>query len=102
MVGQRPLARQRPVAAADQPHVRDRVMGARHGRVVTRAARSPVRAAMRWRRVVSKASARLIAARMGLRPRARVDGPAPGTHSLNTRWAHCLGSLSRCVFMEER
>ena len=36
-------------------------MGARHGRVVTNAVRSPARPATRGKRVVSRASARLIA-----------------------------------------
>ena len=38
--------------------------GARNGRVVTHAVRSPVRSATRWIRVVSMASARVIARTM--------------------------------------
>jgi hypothetical protein len=69
---------------------------------VAKAVRSPVRPATRWMRVVSRASAKVMAGRMGLRPRVRVDGPAPGAHSVTTRWAHCLESLYLCVFREER
>jgi hypothetical protein len=76
--------------------------GARNGRVVTTAVRLPVHPAALWMRVVPRVSARGIAGRMGLRPRVRLDVPAPGAHSMNTRWAHCLDSLYRCVFMEER
>jgi hypothetical protein len=43
------------------------VVRPRHGRVVTTAVRAPVRPATRWRRGVSKASARGIAGRMGMR-----------------------------------
>jgi hypothetical protein len=58
VVGQRHLARQRHVAPATPPRVRDGMGGARHGRAVTHAVRSPVRPAMRGMRVVSMASAR--------------------------------------------
>jgi hypothetical protein len=52
--------------------------GARHGRVVTTAVRSPVRPATRWIRVVSMASGRVIAGRMVVSRRASIDVPAPG------------------------
>ena len=44
------------LAAADQPHIRDGVVRARHGRVMTKAVRAPVRLATPWMRVVSRAS----------------------------------------------
>jgi hypothetical protein len=47
VVGQRSLARQRHLAAADQVHIRDSVMGARHGRIVTTGVQAPVRPATR-------------------------------------------------------
>jgi hypothetical protein len=47
MVRQRHLTRQRQRPAPDQPYIRDRLVGARHGRVVTNAVRSPVRPATR-------------------------------------------------------
>jgi hypothetical protein len=47
MVRQRDLARHRHLSATDQPGVRDGVVGARNGRVVTKAVRSPVRPATR-------------------------------------------------------
>jgi hypothetical protein len=52
--------------------------GARHGRVVTNAVRSPVRPATLWIRVVSMASARVIAGRRVVSRRASLDVPAPG------------------------
>jgi hypothetical protein len=73
VVGQRHVARHRHGAPADQPDIRDGVMGARHGRVVTKAVRSPVRPATRWMRVVSMALARVIAGRMVMRQRASLD-----------------------------
>jgi hypothetical protein len=57
VVCQRHVARPRHLSAADQPHIREGVMGARKGRVVTNAVRSPVRPAMRWRQVGLMASA---------------------------------------------
>jgi hypothetical protein len=51
---------------------------ARHGRVVTTAVRPPVRAATRWIRVVSRASARVTADRRVGSRRAGFDVPAPG------------------------
>jgi hypothetical protein len=49
--------------------------GARNGRVVTRAVRSPVRPATRWMRVVSRASGRVIAGRMVVSRRTSLDLP---------------------------
>jgi hypothetical protein len=45
VVGQRHLARHRPVAAADQPHIGEGMLGGAEGRVVINAVRSPVRPA---------------------------------------------------------
>jgi hypothetical protein len=67
--------------------------GARHGRVVTNAVRSPVRPATRWIRVVSMASARVIAGRMVVSRRASMDLPAPGGLSKSRLWAERLHSL---------
>jgi hypothetical protein len=78
VVGQRHLARHRHVAPTDQPHIRARVVGGRNGRVVTNAVRAPVRPATRWMRVVSMASARVIAGRMVVSRRASLDFPTPG------------------------
>jgi hypothetical protein len=78
VVRQRPLARQRHLAAADQPRIREGLVGARHGRVVTHAVRAPVRPATLWMRVVSMASARVIAGRMVVSRRASLDVPTPG------------------------
>jgi hypothetical protein len=65
VVDQGHLPWQRHLPAADQSHIRDGVMEVRHGRVVTNAVRSPVRPATRWRRVVSRASARVSAGTRG-------------------------------------
>jgi hypothetical protein len=78
MERQRHLARHRHVVAADQPRIGDGVMGARHSRVVIKAVRTPVRPATRWMRVVSMASARVMAGRMVVSRRASIDLPAPG------------------------
>jgi hypothetical protein len=86
MVGQGHLARQGYVAAPDQPRVGNRMMGARHGRVVTKAVRSPVRPATLWMRVVSRASARRMAGTMGVSRRASIDFPAPGDPRSRTLW----------------
>jgi hypothetical protein len=58
----------RGTSPLDQPHSGDGAMGVRHGRVVTTAARAPVRPATRWRRVVSRASAKVIAGRLVVSP----------------------------------
>ena len=69
--------------------------GARNGRVVTNAVRSPVRPATRWIRVVSMASARVIAGRMVVSRRASIDFPAPGGPSRRTFWAQRLHHVQR-------
>jgi hypothetical protein len=73
LVRQRHLPRHRRPAPADQPHSRARVMGARHGRVVTHAVQSPVRPATRGMCAVSMASARIIGGRMGVGRRSSMD-----------------------------
>src|SRR5215510_361101 len=64
--------------------------GARNGRVVTNTVRSPVRPATLWIRVVSMASARVIAGRMVVRRRASIDLPAPEGPSKRRLWAERL------------
>jgi hypothetical protein len=66
----------RHLAAADQAHIREGVVGARKGRVVTEAVRAPVRPATRWMRVVSRASGSVMAGRMVVSRCASLDGPA--------------------------
>jgi hypothetical protein len=63
-VGQRHLARHRHVSPTNQSCIRDGVVGARHGWVVTSAVRAPVLPATLWMLVVSMASARLFGGRM--------------------------------------
>jgi hypothetical protein len=63
---------------------------ARHGQVMTTAVRSPVRPATRWIRVVSIASARVIAGRMVVSRRASTDLPAPGGPRRRTLWSQRL------------
>jgi hypothetical protein len=72
------------------------------GRVVTHAVRSPVRLATRWIRVVSIASARVIAGRMVVSRRASIDFAAPGAPSMNTLSSQYLDSLHLCAFTEGR
>ena len=67
--------------------------GARHGRVVTNAVRSPVRPATRWIRVVSRASARVIAGRIVVSRRASIDLPAPGGPRRRRFWTERLHHL---------
>jgi hypothetical protein len=55
--------------------------------------RSPVRPATRWIRVVSIASARVIAGRMVVSRRASIDVPAPGGPSKSRLWAERLHLL---------
>jgi len=76
-VRRRHLPRPRHLTAADEPHIRDGLVGARKGRVVTRAVRAPVRPATRWMRVVSRSSATVIACRLVVRRLASLDVPAP-------------------------
>jgi hypothetical protein len=72
-------------APTAQLHIEDG--GARHGRVVTTAVRLPVRSvrpATRGRRMVSMASAKVLAGRMEMSRRARLDGLASGAPCLTT------------------
>jgi hypothetical protein len=85
MVSRQDLARHRHVPPAD-PASEMVWWGARHGRVVTNAVRSPVRPATRWIRVVSMASARIIAGRMVVSRGARIDLPAPAGQVIMPRW----------------
>jgi hypothetical protein len=81
MARPRHIARPRHVAPADQPDIRDGVMGARHGRVVTTAVRPPVQAATPWMQMVSRASARVMSGRMVVRHRASGNVRAPAAPS---------------------
>ena len=72
VVRERHLTRHRPVPPPIRPASETVWWGARHGRVVTNAVRSPVRPATRWMRVVSMASARVIVGRMVVRRRANI------------------------------
>jgi hypothetical protein len=78
VVRERHPPQRRLVAPADPPGVRDGMVGARHGRAVTKVVRSPVRPATLWIRVVSMAWVRVIAGRMVVGRRASMDVPAPG------------------------
>jgi hypothetical protein len=69
------------------PHRRWRDTGTQNGRVVTTAVWAPVRPETRWMRVVSMASARLIAGKMVVRRRANIDFPAPGGPKRSTLWS---------------
>ena len=62
----------------------------RSGRLVTNAVRSPVRPATLWMRVVSMASARVIAGRMVVSRRASIGLPGPGGPRRRTLWAERL------------
>ena len=93
VVGQRHFARHRHVAPADQARIRDGVVGRGTGRVVTHAVRSPVRPATLWIRVVSIASARVIAGRMVVSRHASIDLPAPRGPSKRTLWSERLHDL---------
>ena len=89
VVGQRHLAGH-PHVAPRSPASEMVWWGARNGRLVTNAVRSPVRPATLWIRVVSMASARVIAGRMVVSRRASIDLPAPGGPSSRTLWAERL------------
>jgi hypothetical protein len=93
VVGQRHVALPRHLAAADQLDIRDGVMGGANGRVVTNAVRSPVRPATLWMRVVSMASARVIAGKMVLSRGASIDFPTPGDPRWRTFGSQCLHDL---------
>jgi hypothetical protein len=69
----RHLARPRPLAATDQPHLGDGVMRSAERGVLTTAVRAPVRPATRCMRVVSSALARRIAGTMVVSRRASLD-----------------------------
>jgi hypothetical protein len=77
VVCQRHIAGHRHVPPADQPRIQDGVVGRATRGVVTHAVRSPVRPATRWIRVVSMASARVIAGSMGVRRHPSIDLRAP-------------------------
>jgi hypothetical protein len=77
IVGQRHVARHRHVAPPISPASEIVWWGARNGRVVTNAVRSPVSPATRWMRVVSIASGRGIAGSIVVSRRASIDLPAP-------------------------
>ena len=65
-------------------------MGARPGRVVTTAVRSPVSPATRWIRVLSIASARVIVGRMLVREHASVEVPTPGLSYMSRFETQCF------------
>src|SRR5262245_55904712 len=84
VVRQRHFAWQVDLAAADSPGVRDRmVRGAKRARGDD-GGTVPMRPATRWMRVVSRASARLIAGRMGVSRRASLDCATPDGPSSRT------------------
>jgi hypothetical protein len=56
MMRQRHVARHRHLAPADQPRIREGVVGARHGQVVILVIRVPMSPATRWMGVVEIAS----------------------------------------------
>jgi hypothetical protein len=56
------------------------MVGPRHRRVVTHAEQSPVRPAILWMRVVSRASAKVMAGRLVVRRRASSSGPLREGH----------------------
>ncbi len=75
---QRDLPRHGPLVPPIMPTSAMGWWGPQKGRAVTTAMRLLVRPATPWMRVVSSASARLIAGRMVTRRRASIDVPAPG------------------------
>jgi hypothetical protein len=77
MTRPRHLARHRYLPPADQPPIGDRVVGARNGSIVTNVVQPLVRSATWWMRVVSMASARVMAGKVGVRRRASIDVPVP-------------------------
>jgi hypothetical protein len=77
VMDQRHLPRRRQLAAAEQPHSRDRLVRARDGRAVTNAVRAPVRAAVRGMHVVLRASASVMAGSMLVRRRTTIGVLAP-------------------------
>jgi hypothetical protein len=90
VVRQRDLAGRRHVTPADQSGIRDGLVGGakragRHQRL-----RPPVRPATLWIRVVSMASARVMAGRIVVRRRASIDVPVPGGPRRRILWAERL------------
>ena len=78
----------------------------RSRRAVNSAVRSPVRPATRWRRVVSRASARGIAGRRVVSRRASIDvpasgGPGGGGYGQNARAPCSFASHSPAVCRED-
>jgi hypothetical protein len=63
MVRQGHLPRQGP-RASDQPHIGDRMAGARKGSVVSKEVRAPVKLEMLWMRAVLWASGRVTSGKM--------------------------------------
>jgi hypothetical protein len=94
MVRQRHLAWHGHLAPPISPTSAMVWCGARNGRVMTQAVRSPVRPATRWMRVVSSASARVIAGRMVVSRRASLDLPAPRGPSSKRFGAQRLHDIS--------
>jgi hypothetical protein len=94
--------RQRHLAATDQPHIRDGVMGGakRPGDDHRRAL--PGEAATLWMRVVSSASASVIAGRIVVSRRANIDFPGPGGPLRRTLWAERLHPLRTCDALTSR
>src|SRR4029453_7886157 len=90
IVGQRHFARHRHVAPADQPRIRDGLVGRakRAGRDQRRAVAGEARDAVDTR--LSMASARVIAGKMVVSRRASIDLPAPGGPSKRTLWSERL------------
>jgi hypothetical protein len=93
VVRQRHLAGHRHLAPPISPTAEIVWCGARQGRVVTHAVRSPVRPATRWMRVVSRASGRVMAGRMVVSRCASIDLPAPGGPKSRTLWSERLHDL---------
>jgi hypothetical protein len=77
-------------------------MRARHGRVVTNVVRPPVSPATRWMRVVSMASARVMAGRMVVSRRASIDMPEPGVPRRSRFGAKRLPYLLFCICTAHR
>src|SRR6266850_7054697 len=92
MVRQRHLPRRRHLATADQADSGTGVLGGAK-RVGRNAVRAPVSPATRWMRVVSMASASVMAGRMVVSRRASIDLPAPGGASKRTLWSERLHHL---------
>ena len=94
VVGQQHLARHRDMTPADQPHIRDGMVGGAKwaGHDQRRAVAS--KASDTVDRVASMASARVIDGRMVVSRRASIDLLAPGGPSSRTLWAERLHTIS--------